>query len=395
MKILLLTHFFGKGGSSSLALQIQNQIQRAGYFAPIIATTRSPDAISADVDYLFETPCPTKSKVIQAILNGIERHAPEVVYSISGTLEMDALRFVNIPRARHFSSLECHEHVDIKRLFLQAAPYFDAVTANTPDVLDVLKSLAPQARFATATFPYAFPADSLRHFNREKPAVPSRSPLQICYVGRFDTFQKRTQWLPEIMKKLASGPVPVEWHFYGDGPSRAPIEHEVGEIFPRVTARFHGWVSQSDLTRLLAQHDLFFLCSRWEGLPIAMVEAMLSGVACLVPDTCAGAGYALDSGGGWLYTATSAQSCVEKLQTILSNRVGLSRAGLAAQAAASHKFVGEVPAKQTAECIDMITSLPFNGLFDSMSNYRPLSSVSPMKKIVSRVLHHFSKSRSV
>jgi glycosyltransferase involved in cell wall biosynthesis len=41
------------------------------------------------------------------------------------------------------------------------------------------------------------------------------------------------------------------------------------------------WGVRSDVSRLLAGIDIFLMPSRWEGLPIALIEAQASGLFCI------------------------------------------------------------------------------------------------------------------
>jgi glycosyltransferase involved in cell wall biosynthesis len=384
MHILILTHFLGRGGSSSFAVQVRDRLRQEGYHVVILATQYTDDCISDDADFLLHKQRPFRSETIQRLLKRIQEIKPDLVYSISGTLEMEVLRFLKIPRVRHFSSLESHEILDIRHIFCQAAPYFEGVTANTPDVLDTVKSWLPQLNYKTGTFPYNLKLPLLPDGSQSTKVFSDRAK-QICYIGRLENIQKRAHWLPDIIAKIAKTSHLVDWHIYGDGPLNKYIATQIKQIHPAVSVIFHNWVSQSDLIKLLPSHDLFFLCSKWEGLPIAMVESMLCGVACLVPDTCAGAGYALDSGGGWMYRADSPASCGAELVKILDDPSALELARKKAANSAKMKFIGDAPALQTKECINMLASLKYNGRADNPNEYRSHTPLPPMRNLRRRI----------
>jgi hypothetical protein len=79
-------------------------------------------------------------------------------------------------------------------------------------------------------------------------------------------------------------------------------------------------MDRAALYRVLPDNDLFFLCSRREGLPISMVEAMRCGVACVAPDIPAGIHWTLSHGGGWLYQATSPRAAASALAEAARDR---------------------------------------------------------------------------
>ncbi len=385
MNILILTHFLGRGGSSSLCVQVRDVLSKNGHTTQILATQRTEDRITEDAIFLFDEPARSKKEGIRGLLLKIQELKPDLVYSISGIQEMEVLRFLTIPRIRHFSSLESHDYLDIRYLFEQAKPYFDGVTANTPDVTEKLQYWAPGSDFLKSTFPYALDASLWPIQSAPLPNKPGKK-IQICFIGRLEPYQKRAHWLPEIIGLVNKSQLPVEWHIYGDGPLHAKLISEMEQRCLENLVHFHGWLPQAELVKSIASHDIFFLCSRWEGLPIAMVEAMLSGQACLVPQTCAGAEYALDSGGGWLYEASSAKACAAKLIDVISKPGLIDKEKAAATHAARNKFVGINPAQQIQGFIDMLSNVRHNGKTDLFDQCRPFLPLPPLKYVYSRLL---------
>src|SRR5204862_1696003 len=60
----------------------------------------------------------------------------------------------------------------------------------------------------------------------------------------------------------------------GDGPERAALERLAAELSLAERVRFEGW--REDARRYLTTFDVFVLPSRFEGFPLAVVEAMLA-----------------------------------------------------------------------------------------------------------------------
>jgi glycosyltransferase involved in cell wall biosynthesis len=67
----------------------------------------------------------------------------------------------------------------------------------------------------------------------------------------------------------------------GDGPLRADLERRAEPLGDRV--RFLGM--RDDVAELLPALDVFVLASRWEGEPIALLQAMACGLACVATAT--------------------------------------------------------------------------------------------------------------
>jgi glycosyltransferase involved in cell wall biosynthesis len=81
----------------------------------------------------------------------------------------------------------------------------------------------------------------------------------------------------------------------GDGPERAALERRAARLGERV--RFLG--ARQDVPDILPALDVFALSSRWEGEPIALLEALAAGLPCVATET-AGAREILSSGTGVL-----------------------------------------------------------------------------------------------
>ena len=229
---------------------------------------------------IFKSSEETWQKKIQAYVNLIESFKPDLAYAIAGLQEIDAFRFLRCARVRHASTLEQHGFVDIPFWLSHYSDYFEACTANQrPTPSDEVKRYSKRPTFLLP--PIAFrkwrPCAIAKFLS-----VPiKKKPVEVAFVSRLEMFQKRVHWLPETIRRCNDLHTPLEWHIYGDGPERANLRLKLAEA-RNVT--FHGWTDRATLYKRLPGHDLFFLCSRWEGLPIAMVEAMRCGLACVAPD---------------------------------------------------------------------------------------------------------------
>ncbi|MBA1331538.1 hypothetical protein QQ73_10445, partial [Candidatus Endoriftia persephone str. Guaymas] len=85
-----------------------------------------------------------------------------------------------------------------------------------------------------------------------------------------------------MVAKVAQNHPEMRVAMVGDGPDRAELEALADELGVRERIDFMG--KRSDVPDLLAKARVFGLTSRWEGLSIAMIEAMMSGVVPVVGD---------------------------------------------------------------------------------------------------------------
>jgi len=89
--------------------------------------------------------------------------------------------------------------------------------------------------------------------------------------------QKGIEDLIDAARLLARRGCRATFLIFGDGPLRQRLERQASDLIDGSCAvRFMGWVP--GVMRDLPGLDLFVLASRWEGLPVALLEAMALGV---------------------------------------------------------------------------------------------------------------------
>jgi glycosyltransferase involved in cell wall biosynthesis len=114
---------------------------------------------------------------------------------------------------------------------------------------------------------------------------PTGGPLRLIFAGRLEHGQKGVLELPAIAAALRRRSLDVTWTIIGDGPDGSTLRSawpESGSV------RYLGAVTNAETVDHLAEHDVFVLPTRVEGLPVAMLEAMGCGVVPVVSDIDSG-----------------------------------------------------------------------------------------------------------
>lgn len=102
------------------------------------------------------------------------------------------------------------------------------------------------------------------------------TPLRIVTVNNYNA-AKNPDLLLAIVAALATrDEVAVEIHVYGDGEGRAAFASRLRVAGHDRFVHLHG--AAPELRERLPAHDIFLSCSRWEGLPYAVLEAMAAGL---------------------------------------------------------------------------------------------------------------------
>lgn len=126
---------------------------------------------------------------------------------------------------------------------------------------------------------YRFDAQKRRHY-REEFGVKDEEFL-IGHIGHF-TAQKNHFFLLDVFKAYHNLNPRAKLLLIGDGPDQQQVKDKAKElgIWERIV--FTGL--RSDVANIYSALDLFLLPSRWEGLPLVMVEAQANGLPMLVSD---------------------------------------------------------------------------------------------------------------
>ncbi|MDA7484369.1 glycosyltransferase family 4 protein [Planktomarina temperata] len=110
-----------------------------------------------------------------------------------------------------------------------------------------------------------------------------RKEFVFGFLGRIDCEHKGLDIALEAFRNLAQiYPNQVKFHIYGDGKDICLLKKRYASLISSDQVRFLGPVYQNEKLNALRSMDSFVLTSRWEGFPIALLEALSAGVPVIV-----------------------------------------------------------------------------------------------------------------
>ena len=162
----------------------------------------------------------------------------------------------------------------------------------------------------------------------------------IVSVARL-AFQKDPMTLLDAARRLAAGTVVL----VGDGPLRPAVEQYV---------RAHGLQERvivagmrRDVASILAVSDVFVLASRYEGLPLAVIEAMMAGLP-VVATRVGGVPELVEDGvTGVLVPSRDGEALSQALTRLMADAELRSRMGMAGKSRALRDFAEDRMARET------------------------------------------------
>jgi glycosyltransferase involved in cell wall biosynthesis len=209
-----------------------------------------------------------------------------------------------------------HIHTDCSmgyEHFAWLGKYWNRTVAVSSLIGEKAAALCPDLAQRLVVIPYgvSFPPTP-----PERP-LAAGEPLQILYSGRLIQEQKRVFDLPKIVAELARRAIPIRLNIAGGGWDEAKLRMACQEFVDQGLIRFCGILSQERLGELYQQNDVFILTSEYEGLPLALLEAMGHGCVPVVTDTPSGVPEVVQNGvNGYLVPVAATQAFADRLAAL-------------------------------------------------------------------------------
>ena len=115
------------------------------------------------------------------------------------------------------------------------------------------------------------------------PREATPGPLRLLYVGRIDR-HKGVFDLPAIAAAVREQGADVTWTVQGTGPDEAALRR----VWTDPSVRWTGRQPMAQVFAEYQRHDVLVMPSRFEGLPVALLEAGSAGVVPVASDLASG-----------------------------------------------------------------------------------------------------------
>ncbi len=161
----------------------------------------------------------------------------------------------------------------------------------------------------------------------------ARQGRTVVTVGRISR-QKAPERFAEMARRVLALHPDVRFVWVGDGDphGRAQLEAAGCEVT--------GWVDKPGVLDHLARADVYLQTSRWEGMPLSVIQAMAAGLPCIVTDVV-GNRDAVEHGVSG-YVVASEVHMAEHTVALLDDETARRTLGKASRLTAKNRFSAEV-----------------------------------------------------
>jgi glycosyltransferase involved in cell wall biosynthesis len=196
--------------------------------------------------------------------------------------------------------------------------------------------------------PFNVPYDALLPW----PEPDAAGELRFACVGRLDPRGKGQDLILEVLSLPRWRERPVRVSFVGAGASERGMRR-LAEMYGLRSVRFSGYVR--DTAAVWRDHHALLLPSRYEGLPLAVVEAMLLGRPVVVTAVAGNPEVVRDGETGFLAASPTARHVDEAMQRAWDGRTRLRDMGVEA-ARWIRTLIPPDPARDLADRIQEIAN---------------------------------------
>jgi glycosyltransferase involved in cell wall biosynthesis len=295
MKICFLVSSLSDGGAERVATTLCNAWVERGDAVTLIPTFSGRGAAFYDVSPLVELiyladvvgVMPRTvwgyGRRIHALRNLIVKRSPDVIVSFLTNVNVAAIfssAFLRVPVIiceRVDPSFDCPRL--LTSLCKSTYRFADMLTVQTEAVADRVVNIYPGLK-KVRSIPNPLPESlaAITFARRVERKV-------LLSVGRLAP-QKQLDKLLSAFAEVA--PIFEDWdlHIYGDGPLKGMLEDQIHKTGLHGRAMLKGTTNR--VWEIMAGADAFAMVSKYEGFPNALLEAMGTGLPCVVFDCLSG-----------------------------------------------------------------------------------------------------------
>jgi glycosyltransferase involved in cell wall biosynthesis len=293
-RIIFLSGELSLGGGAIVVLNLCNGLRDSGHWQPVAAVFSRLGMIGDQIQasgHPIIGPFPnavTHEDYVEMMFEACGSSTPAAIVANLGGDSFDFLRYVpdRVLRIGIIHSDDFHVYEMVNAY----SAWIDVVVGVSEEICRKARTRLAGAPTKIVQIASGVPAPAQPRIRRED------RELRVIYVGRIVEDAKRVSLMARVIRSSVAADKSIRWTLVGDGPDLPWMRRELSDLTDNVT--FTGVMNYDQIPSILRQHDVFFLCSDYEGLPLSLIEAMGAGLAPVVSDLPSGISEAVNDANG-------------------------------------------------------------------------------------------------
>lgn len=289
MKIMQVIPYFCFGGAETMCENLTYALQKAGHQVSVVSLFPERTPISrrmeeAGVRMLYlDKKLGLDLSMIPKLAKLMKQEKPDVVHTHLDVIKyaVAAAKLAGVRKCVHTVHNVADKEAEGRLQKLVNKLYFK-LGWSTPVALspEVQRTILAFYGLPEAKVPVIYNGIDLSRC-LPKESYAAGETVTLLHIGRFNE-QKNHKGLLEMFRKLKASRPQCRLALIGDGELRQEMEAHAKALGIEDSVTFLG--SQSNVYPYLQKADLFVLPSKYEGMPMTIIEAMGSGLGVVAAD---------------------------------------------------------------------------------------------------------------
>lgn len=282
MKIMQVIPYFCFGGAETMCETLTYELKKMGHEVCVVCLLPERTPISRRMEeagvriVYLDKKLGLDLSMIPKLTRLMAAEKPDVVHTHLNVIKYAALaaKLANVPRCVHTVHNVAEEEAEGRVQKITNRFYFRSGWS-------VPVALSPKVHQSIVDF-YGIPEEKVPticngvDLSRCQPKEAyNAEALSLLHIGRFNE-QKNHEGLLKAFAKIKQQLPDCRLDLIGDGELRQAVESQAEDLNLAESIRFLG--TQSDVYPFLQAADIFLLPSKYEGMPMTIIEAMGMGL---------------------------------------------------------------------------------------------------------------------
>lgn len=178
--------------------------------------------------------------------------------------------------------------------------FFNRIIKNAAGIIYLNNAEKEQCVFKYKRKKWCLVPNGINKINFKNINYTNGDSIKFVYLSRIDFAQKAIDYLLQAWNIFVSSHCSAELHIYG-GCSDKNTEKRFNDLLCGSSNIFyHGDVRGDEKVKAYTGSNIFILTSRYEGMPMAIMEALSFGLPCLVTPNTNMSDLIIDNRCGWV-----------------------------------------------------------------------------------------------
>lgn len=308
------------GGVESWSCMVGNQLSKIGVKTQILCGMNK--RFDEFADYCIHFKEESELFMVKRMAEAIANNLPCIFFS-HGSIALYAAEIIKSAFPNHIQ-IVLVAHGDVRETYENLKFWSDRVDKILCISEKIKSKLEEQYKIKQELLVYRPNPIPIPNIGNKK--LNLDKPLKIGFAARLRKEQKRTHLLPDIIETCMEKKLNVEFYIVGEGECQELLKKYISDRHLGDKVHLLGWIPPTEMISFWREQDIYLNISDFEGMSLAMLEAMACGTVPIVTEVSGVSDLIEDGKNGFVVPVYDWLECVDKIEMLDKNRVLMGEA---------------------------------------------------------------------